>query len=190
MAGRLDGKRIAILATDGFEQSELFDPIEALEAEGADVEVVSLKKGDIQGFEHLTPGRTRAVDVTLGETDPADYDGLVLPGGANNPDALRIEATALAFVRGVFDAGKPVAAICHAPWILINAGLAKGRTLTSYKTIRQDLTNAGATVVDEEVVVDGNLITSRDPNDLPAFCAALVDAIASGARGQARHAAE
>ena len=139
MAGRLEGKTIAILATDGFEQAELLSPREALTGEGAKVEVISLEPGEIQGFDHLKPDKSVRVDRTLQQTDPSVYDGLVLPGGANNPDRLRTLPEVQAFVRSFFDAGKPVGAICHAPWILIDAGLAEGRKLTSYKTIRKDL---------------------------------------------------
>ena len=189
MPGRLDGKRIAILATDGFEQAELFTPKDELTKAGAAVEIVSPKSGQIQGFEHFDKGRSAEVDKTLEQANPADYDALVLPGGAHNPDNLRIDDKALSFVRAFFEAGKPAGVICHAPWILINAGLAKGRTLTSYKTIREDLKNAGANVVDKEVVVDRGLVTSRQPDDLPAFCAKLIEEIAEGKhRGQA-HAA-
>jgi protease I len=180
MAGQLDGKTIAILATDGVEQAELLEPQKALKTAGATVEVISLKTGEIQGFDHLTPDQKIGVDKALESVKPEQYDGLVLPGGASNPDTLRIEPAVQSFVRAFFDAGKPVGAICHAPWILIDAGLASGRKLTSYKTIRQDLKNAGAEVVDQEVVVDKGLITSRDPNDLPAFCAKLIEEFAEG----------
>ena len=182
MTARLDGKRIAIMATDGFEQSELEKPLEALRQAGAVVEVVSPKAGEIQGFEHLSPSRKIAVDRTLGEADAGDYDALVLPGGVANPDQLRINDQALAFVRGFSDAGKPIGAICHAPWILINAGLARGRTLTSWPTLRLDLKNAGANVLDQEVVVDRGLVTSRKPADLPAFCARIIEEFAGAGR--------
>jgi protease I len=184
MTASLQDKTIAILATDGFEQAELFQPLKALKAAGATVEIISLKTGTLQGFEHLTPGKTVEAEMALADVDAADYDALVLPGGASNPDALRIEPAVQAFVRAFFDAGKPVGAICHAPWILIDAGVAQGRTLTSYKTIRTDLKNAGATVLDQEVVVDGNLITSRDPNDLPAFCAKVIEAVGGADEGR------
>lgn len=189
MSGRLEGKTIAILATDGFEQVELLEPLEALRKEGAAVEIVSPKAGAIQGFNHLTPDRTVPVDKTLKDADPDRYDGLVLPGGANNPDQLRGDVQALDFVRAFFDVGKPVGAICHAPWVLIDAGQAEGRTLTSWRTIRTDLENAGANVVDEAVVVDHGLITSRGPKDLPAFCAKLIEEFAEGRhRGQQQRA--
>ena len=184
MPGQLQGKTIAILATDGFEQAELLEPQKALKDAGATVEVISLKLGEIQGFDHIEPGQKVPVDKTLDSVQPSSYDGLVLPGGANNPDALRIEPAVQSFVRAFFDAGKPVGAICHAPWILIDAGLASGRKLTSYKTIRQDLRNAGAEVVDEAVVVDKGLITSRDPDDLPAFNAKLIEEFAEGRHGE------
>ena len=180
MTGRLDGKKVAILASDGFEQQELLTPLEELRKAGATVEVISPKGGQIQGFDHMKPDRTVAVDKTLDQVKAEDYDALVLPGGVANPDHLRIDEQALAFVRAFFEAGKPAGVICHAPWILINAGLARGRTLTSFKSIREDLRNAGAEVMDKEVVVDRGLVTSRDPDDLPAFCAKLIEEIAEG----------
>ena len=185
----LAGKTIAVLAADGVEQIELQEPVKALRAEGATVEVISLEPGWIQGFDHLTPDEMIAVDRTLKATDASLYDGLVLPGGVANPDRLRTEEAALKFVRAFFDAGKPVAAICHAPWILIEAGVAEGRTLTAYKSIRTDLRNAGAEVVDKEVVVDDGLITSRCPDDLPAFNAAMIEAFAEPQRRSRRKAA-
>ncbi|RZJ19364.1 MAG: type 1 glutamine amidotransferase [Brevundimonas sp.] len=183
--GQLTGKTVAVLATDGVEQIELLKPVEALKTAGATVAVVSLKPGSIQGFNHLTPGDAIAVDTTLSQTDAGVYDALLLPGGVANPDQLRGDKDAVAFVRAFFDAGKPVAAICHAPWILIDAGVVEGRTLTGYKTIRIDLKNAGATVVDEEVVVDEGLVTSRMPDDIPAFNAKMIEEFAEGRhRGQ------
>lgn len=182
---QLTGKTVAVLAADGVEQVELLKPVEALKSAGAQVEIVSLKPGSIQGFNHLTPGDRIAVDKTLSQTDAGVYDALLLPGGVANPDQLRGDADAVAFVRAFFDAGKPVAAICHAPWVLIDAGVVEGRTLTAYKTIRTDLKNAGATVVDEEVVVDEGLITSRKPDDIPAFNAKMIEEFAEGRhRGQ------
>lgn len=182
---RLTGKTIAVLATDGVEQIELLDPVQALKQAGADVHVVSLNAGEIQGFDHLTPDKKIAVDKALSETDAAVYAGLLLPGGVANPDLLRGEVDAVAFVRAFFDAGKPVAAICHAPWLLIEAGVVEGRTLTGFKTIRTDLRNAGANVVDEAVVVDEGLVTSRCPDDIPAFNAKMIEVFAEGRiRGQ------
>lgn len=179
---QLSGKTVAILATDGFEQVELTEPMKALKDAGATVEIVSLKDGEIQGFNHFDRADTVKVDRTLSDASVSDYDGLMLPGGAHNPDALRTDNEAKSFVKGFFDAGKPVAAICHAPWVLIDAGVAEGRRLTSYKTIRTDLKNAGAEVVDEEVVVDRGLVTSRCPDDLPAFNAKMIEEMAAGER--------
>jgi len=178
MSDRLKGKSVAILATDGFEQSELMEPLEALKEEGAQVEIVSLKSGEIQGFNHMNPAKKVRVDKVLDRVDPSDYDARVLPGGAENPDQLRTQPEVQTFVHAFADARKPLAAICHDPRILIDAGLAKNRKLTSWPTIRLDLKNAGAQVVDEEVVVDHGLITSRGPDDLPAFCHKLVEEIA------------
>ncbi len=170
MANELDGKRIAFLAADGVEKVELEQPRAALEQAGARTEVLSLKAGEIQARDHdLDPAGTVAVDRTVADAAVAEYDGLILPGGTVNPDKLRMDKSAVSFVREFVESGKPVAAICHGPWTLVEAGVAAGRTLTSYSSIRTDLRNAGAHVVDEEVVVDGNLITSRSPSDLPAF---------------------
>lgn len=180
MAGRLSGKSVAIMATDGFEESELFEPMKALRDAGAQVEVVAPHGGEIQGFHHFDADRKTAVDKTLDDARADDYDALVLPGGAHNPDQLRIDERAVAFVRAFGDAKKPMGVICHAPWLLINAGLAEGKRFTSWPTIRMDLKNAGADVVDEEVVVDNGLVTSRGPKDLPAFCAKIVEEFAEG----------
>ncbi len=176
---QLQGKRVAILAADGVEKVELEQPRVALEEAGAEVELISLKSGEIQARNHdLEPAGTFPVDRAVADVSVDDFDGLVLPGGTVNPDKLRMDDAAVSFVRDFAGSGKPVAAICHGPWTLVEAGVANGRTLTSYPSIRTDLRNAGANVVDEEVVVDGNLITSRSPRDLPAFCATIVDKFA------------
>lgn len=186
---QLTGKRVAILAADGFEQSELFEPLEALKAQGATVDVVSPEDGPLQGFEHVEKGRQVQVDVGLDDADPGDYDALVVPGGLFNPDTLRANDRALAFARGFFDKGKPVGAICHGPWVLADAGVVGDRELTSVPNIQRDLQNAGARWVDREVVVDQGLVTSRTPDDLPAFCSKLVEEIAEGRhKGQERSA--
>lgn len=161
--------RVAILATDGFEESELTEPARALQEAGAQVEVISLKPGEIQGFRHHDKGNTVKVDRVLDEVQASDYDALQLPGGGLNADALRAQPKVQAFVREFQDQGKPMAIICHAPWILVSAGLVQGRTLTSYHTIQDDIRNAGGNWVDQEVVVDGNWVTSRQPSDLEAF---------------------
>jgi protease I len=180
MAGKLDGKTIAFLATDGTEQVELTEPWQAVRDAGGTPELISLEPGVIQAFNHLDKADTFSVDHTAAEADAGRYDGLVLPGGVANPDFLRVDKDAVALVRAFFDRGKPVAAICHGPWTLIDAGVVRGRTLTSWPSLRTDLTNAGATWVDEEVHVDQGLVSSRKPDDLPAFCAKLVEEIAEG----------
>ncbi len=176
----LAGKKIAVLATDGFEQVELTKPVEALKAAGATVEIISPKVGEIQGFKHHDKGETVSVDRALGDATAGDYAGLVLPGGVINPDALRLENEAISFIKAFSDAGKPIAAICHGPWTLINAGAVSGRRMTSWPSLQVDLENAGAEWVDEEVVVDNGLVTSRNPDDLPAFCAKMVEEFAEG----------
>ncbi|OCB35529.1 peptidase C56 [Mycobacterium malmoense] len=179
MANELEGKKVAILAADGVEKVELEQPRAALTDAGARVELLSLKAGEIQARNHdLEPAGTFKVDRAVSDVAVAEFDGLVLPGGTVNPDKLRMDDSAVSFVRDFVTSGKPVAAICHGPWTLVEAGVAEGRTLTSYPSIRTDLRNAGANVVDEEVVVDGNLISSRSPKDLPAFCAAIVEQFA------------
>lgn len=175
--GKLDGKKIAFLATDGVEQVELTSPWEALKDEGADVELVSLEDGEIQGFEHLDHGDRFPVDKKVADADASDYDGLVLPGGVANPDFLRGDENAVAFVKAFAEAGKPIGAICHGPWTLIDAGVVEGLTLTSWPTLKTDLRNAGANWVDEEVHVDKGVTTSRKPDDLPAFNAKLVEVL-------------
>jgi protease I len=186
VAGELQGKKIAFLATDGVEQVEYTEPRKAIEHAGADVQLVSLKAGEIQGFNHLDKGDTFPVDVAVSEARAEDYDGLVLPGGVANPDAMRLHPEAVRFVRSFFDAGKPVAAICHGPWTLVEADVVKGRTLTSWPSLKTDIENAGGTWVDEEVHNDRGLVTSRKPDDLPAFCAKTIEEIAEGVHeGQA-----
>jgi protease I len=168
------------VATDYFEESELFSPMEALREAGAEVEVIAPKSGEIKGLKNVDPGKSVRVDKTLDEADPADYDALVLPGGAVNADSIRVEENAKSFLIAIMDeAEKPTAVICHAPWLLVSAHLARGRKLTSYHTIQDDMVNAGAEWVNEEIVVDGNLITSRSPDDLPAFNQAIIEALAA-----------
>lgn len=181
----LTGKRVAILATDGFEQSELTEPLRALREHKADVDIVSLDGGRIQGFKHFDKGDQVEVDHVLSEVSAKDYDALVIPGGLFNPDALRHDADSIRFTRAFFEAGKPVGAICHGPWVLVDADVIDSRELTSVPNIHRDLENAGARWVDREVVVDQGLVTSRTPKDLPAFCAKLVEEIAEG-----RHAGQ
>jgi protease I len=179
MADQLKGKRIAFLATDMVEQVELTGPWEALKDAGAELDLVSIKSGEVQGFNHYDKADTFKVDQVVKDADAAAYDGLVLPGGVGNPDALRMDKTAVRFVRDFFDQGKPVGAICHAPWVLIEARVVDGRTVTSWPSLTTDLENAGATRIDQEVVVDGSLVTSRRPDDIPAFTKQLIDLFAT-----------
>ncbi len=177
----LDGKTIAFLmANEGVEQVELTEPLDAVREAGATAELIALEHGEIQAFNHLDKGDTFSADKSVADADPADYDGLVLPGGVANPDQLRADEGAVAFVRSFFENGKPVGVICHGPWTLIDAEVVKGRTLTSWPSIQSDLRNAGAEWVDEEVCVDEGLVSSRKPDDLEAFCAKIVEEFAEG----------
>jgi protease I len=189
MAGELDGRIVAVLATDGFEQVELTEPVKALKEAGAKVEIVSPKSGEIQGWKHHDKADKVKVRTLLGGADPNGYDALVLPGGVINPDALRLEPKAIAFVRHFVEAKKPIAAICHGPWTLINAGGVKGRKMTSWPSLEVDLRNAGATWVDEEVVVDNGVVTSRNPDDLPKFNAKMIEEIREGRHDRAHRSA-
>ena len=179
MSGTLSGRKVAVLATDGVEQVELVEPIRALKEAGAEVHLISIDAGEIQGLNHLDKGDRFPVDRTLADANPNDYAGLVLPGGVANPDTLRTDDRAVAFARAFVEADKPVAAICHGPWLLVEAGVLKGRTITSWPSLQTDVRNAGADWVDKEVAVDQRLITSRNPDDLPAFCDKLVASLQS-----------
>lgn len=178
MSGKLDGKRVAFLCTDGVEQVELTEPMKAVTEAGAQTTVVSLEPGQVQAFNHLDPADKIPVDVTAADADPSEFDALVLPGGVANPDALRMDPDAVRFVKSFFEQNKPVGVICHGPWTLVEAGVVKGRTLTSWPSLRTDLRNAGASWVDEEVHVDGSLVSSRNPDDIPSFNRAVVDTFA------------
>jgi protease I len=178
MNAEIKGKKIAILATDGYEQVELTDPKKNLEQAGATVDVISIKKGQIKGWDKTDWGKSVKVDHLVSEVKPSDYDGLVLPGGQINPDKLRTDQGAVSFIREFVESGKPVAAICHGPWGLIEADVVKGKTVTSWPSVHTDLKNAGANWVDREVVQDGNLITSRKPEDIPAFSDKLIESLA------------
>jgi protease I len=169
VADTLKGKKVAILAADMFERVELEEPRQALEDAGADVEIVSIAGGEIQGFDHLDPAGTVRVDRTVEEVSSDDYDALMIPGGVGNPDRLRGDENAVAFVRGFHDSGKPLAVICHGPWLLVESGIVLGKRVTSWPTLETDIRNAGGDWVNEEVVVDGSLVTSRKPADIPAF---------------------
>jgi protease I len=178
--GKLDGKRIAILATDGVEQVELTEPLKAVRDEGAEVDLISLEAGEFQGFDHLDHGDTFKVDKTLDEVSAGDYDGLLIPGGVANGDFLRASDDAVKFTAAFAEAHKPIAAICHAPWVLVEAGIVKGRTITSFPSLKTDVENAGGTWVDEEVQVDQGLVTSRKPDDIPAFSAKAIEEFCEG----------
>lgn len=180
MAEKLSGKKVAILAADGFEEVELTKPRAALDEAGATTIVVSLKSGKIQGMNHADKGDTVPVDLTLDDAKPEDFDALMIPGGLMNPDSLRSSEEALEFVRHFFREGKPVAAICHAPWVLIDAGVLRGKTVTSWPAIKTDVRNAGANWVDQEVAVDNGLVTSRKPDDIPAFNKKMVEEFCEG----------
>jgi protease I len=180
MTERLDGRRIAVLVANGFEQVEMTEPVKALKRAGAKVEIVSPEGSQVTGHKHLDKGDSFPVDVALDQAAPDGYDGLLIPGGVHSPDRLRIDKKALSFVRSFFEAGKPVAAICHGPQLLISAGVVEGCEVTGYKAIQIDLRNAGATVYDREVVVDQGVVTSRSPDDLPAFNARMIEEFAEG----------
>jgi protease I len=181
MAGELDGQRVAFLvANEGVEQVELTEPWKAVESAGGRPELVAPESGEVQAFNHLDKADTFPVDTSLDDAEADNYDGLVLPGGVANPDLLRTDDRAVDFIRSFFESGKPVGAICHAPWTLVEAGVVEGRTLTSWPSLRTDIENAGGTWVDEEVHVDSGLVTSRKPDDLEAFCAKVIEEIAEG----------
>ena len=185
MAHELDGRRVAILATDGVEEVEYTEPRKAVEQAGAQPELISIKSGSIQAVQHQDKSNTYPVERTVDQANPDDYDALLLPGGVANPDHLRADPRAVAFVRSFFQAGKPVGAICHGPWTLINAGVIKGRHVTSWPSLRQDLVNAGARWTDEQVVAERGLVTSRKPDDIPAFNRKLIEEIAEGVHAAA-----
>lgn len=182
----LEGKKVAILVTDGFEQVELTEPKKALDQAGAKTEIVAPTEGQVKGWKHTEWGDKFPVDTPLQNARPDDYDALLLPGGVMNPDHLRRDPAVQRFVKSFFDNGKPVAAICHGPWTLIDAGVARGKKMTSYETIQMDLKNAGVEWVDQEVVIDGNLVTSRKPDDIPAFNKAMVELFAREEVGAAK----
>ena len=178
--GKLDGKKIAVLFTDGVEQVELDKPVEGLKNEGADVEYLTLEPGEVQAFNHLDHADKVKVDTAVSDVDASNYDGLLLPGGVANPDLLRGDKDAVAFVAAFVEQAKPIAAICHGPWTLVEADVVKGRTLTSWPTLRKDIENAGGTWVDEEVHVDEGLVTSRNPDDIPAFTEKAIEEFCEG----------
>jgi protease I len=193
MASELNDRRIAVLATDGVEQVELTQPVDALQGAGADVTLVSLKPGTFQGFNHLDKADTFEADLGVADANADDFDGLLLPGGVANPDALRMDDDAVAFVRAFVDDGKPIGVICHGPWTLVEADAVRGRTITSWPSLKTDIRNAGGEWVDEEVVTDQGIVSSRKPDDLPAFCSKIIEEFAEGVhadRAQAGSAAQ
>jgi protease I len=185
----LQGKRVAIIAADMVEQVELVEPRKALEEAGAETDLISIKPDEIRGFNHFDPADTFKVDRTVEDVDASDYDALMIPGGVGNPDQLRGDENMVSFVRDFFEQGKPVAAICHGPWVLVEAGVVKGRTVTSWPTLQTDIRNAGGTWVDQEVVVDSGLVTSRKPDDIPAFSRKMIEEIAEGTHAAQREKA-
>jgi protease I len=184
MAQKLSGKRVAIVATDGFEQSELTEPMKALQEAGAKTEIVSPKSGQIQGWKHFDKADFFKVDKTVDQAKPEDYDALMLPGGVANPDQLRLSEPTIRFIKAFVDAKKPIAAICHGPWTLINAGAVRGCKMTSWPSLQTDLRNAGANWVDQEVVTDKGLVTSRRPDDIPAFNRKMIEEFAEGSHAR------
>ena len=186
----LKGKKVAIIAADMVERVELEKPREALEQAGATTELLSIEPGEIEAFDHFDKAKKIKVDRLVEETDASEYDALMIPGGVGNPDQLRGDENVVSFVREFFEAGKPVAAICHAPWVLVEAGVVRGRTLTSWPTLQTDIRNAGGNWVDKEVVVDGNLVTSRKPDDIPAFNKKMIELFAKGATAAQREKAK
>ncbi len=190
MANELNGKRIAFLATDGVEQIELTEPWKAVEKAGAEPVLIASEPGEILGLNHIDKGDKFQVDETTGDVNAGDFDALVLPGGVVNADAIRMDEDAVVFVRDFFLAGKPVGVICHGPWILVEAGVLEGRTITSWPSVRTDIENAGATWIDEQCHVDKGLVSSRKPDDLPAFCSKIVEEFAEGIHAEQREAAK
>jgi protease I len=186
----LQGKKVAIIAADMVEQVELVEPRKALEEAGATTELISIKPGEIQGFNHFDPADKLKVDKTIDEADASDYDALMIPGGVGNPDQLRMDENVVSFVQEFFNSGKPIAAICHAPWVLVEAGIVRGRKLTSWPSLQTDIRNAGGNWVDQEVVVDQGLVTSRKPDDIPAFNKKMIEEFAEGKHERPRVSAE
>jgi len=184
MPGQLDGKKVAFLFTEGVEQVELTEPLEAVRKAGAEADLISLEKGEVEMWQHFDKGDKIEAQYAVGDVDASDYDALVLPGGVANPDQLRVDEDAVKFVRSFFEQDKPAGVICHGPWLLVEADVVRGRKVTSWPSIKTDLRNAGAEWVDEEVVVDNGLVTSRKPDDLPAFCAKIVEEFCEGEHEQ------